>query len=275
MKCLAFFANGKVLKANGSYQCINKISKGDHVINMYGKPVRVRRVIASESKDIVHFKSDLWYDKSSLKCTGDQQFLMSNERSVFLPNKIDWMLPHGFHIDSIYQSQQLGFIFGAFLRVGYVRNDKRVCFHCDTSQVCIVNKIKTIVNKLFDEQPTNNSSQHWHTLVYNNEYLYKLFLEFSCEPNKCLPEKYYCTDKEFALGLLTGLICTGTQGQPPILPNEKVFEGLYWSALSSNTPSLRGEFHWQKNTDDLETVWSLDVECTTKTFIINNIVAKL
>jgi hypothetical protein len=316
MICHAYLTNGKVLKSNGTYTDISKIQKGDKVINIYGKAVNVRSVIKNhvQRKGLIHIKNDSWNKLSILKCTEDQRILIWDDREkrpswiqadyiqtleteidspkILFPTKIRWDLPNHFEYKvtndvTLSSSESLGFLFGAFMRVGFIRLDNQtVRFHCDTSTQIVTKKIMESVQMLFGILPEERKKVNVFDMTFKNELMYKVFEEFGESAEKCLPEKYRCTDNDYVQGILNGIIYSGTLGQPEMSGQPKVYETLYWAAITSNKPLSYGQLvrkyqnkdfltgriskhNYSRDTTDM---YTLDVECDTGTFIVNNIV---
>ena len=120
-----FTENTRVLMANGTYKNINKIYKGDYVINMLGKPVKVLHVVNKGFRNVLMLKiknnykntyvtydhnyfvgistishttesSDISYSAEwrPIRDSLDNKHIMS-----LMPKKISWSIPESFTID--------------------------------------------------------------------------------------------------------------------------------------------------------------------------------
>jgi hypothetical protein len=315
MKCIAQISHGKVLKSNGTYKELSKLQKGDRVLNMYGKPIKVLNLIErrnDKNVGIVTIKHDNFF--KNFTCTEHQEILTWNDRykkaewvladyfrdddsqHVILPTTFSWDLPESFKYqilgDTILTpSFDLGFLFGVYMRVGYITYTKEtVRFHCDTLSVQIIEDVINISKRLFNTkvQKVQEPDRFISHIDFENNIMYDIFTEFGEDSAKHLPNKYYCTDKEYVLGLNMGIMYAGSNGNPPLRNLEKVHETLYWSSLVSKKPLSYGQLIKKyKNIEfltgrtalysynrGLDSIWTLDVDCPTGTYIVNNLIVR-
>lgn len=310
MICCAMFQTGKVLKANGTYDKINNIKAGDYVMNMYGKPVKVRKVVerkTSNRQTLLEIKHDNWYKPTC--CLEFQNILawdhinktpfwvqadfLNNDDStnLVIPADMQWTLRDSFDgkdCASLSPSYELGFIFGVYLRLGYLTNKCDVNFHCETCSKDIIKMIEVACDKLFKAKVMYGSTTFISDIKCNDEMLYDIFQEFSNGISKYLPEKYMCSDKEYLQGLNHGIVFSGVQGCPSLKSNPRVYEILYWTSLTLKKPINYGQLMRKFRGVELLTgkgrvysikrgfynMYTLDVECDTGSFIVDNIVVR-
>jgi hypothetical protein len=316
MKCIAQISSARVLKSNGIYKDISKIQRGESIINMYGKSVKVRDVIErknDKNTGIVTIKHDNFF--KNLVCTENLQILTWNEKKhdvewvvadyfrndiphyVILPTKFDWDLPESFKYsiqgDTILSpSFGLGFLFGVYLRVGYLTqtSSRTIRFHCETLNVQFIEDIINICKKIFGAKvhKRQNPDDFLSHIDFDNNIMYDIFSDFGEDADRHLPHKYYCTDKDYTLGISTGIMYSGMNGIPYLHNRERVLETLYWSSLIANKPINYGQLvRKYRNIEFLtgrstlysydrgrDSIWTIEVDCPTGTHIVNNLIVR-
>jgi hypothetical protein len=309
MRCIAQITDGKVLKSNGVYQKLSTLKPGDHVMNMYGKPVVVKNVIhkGKQHSSVLDLKSDNWY--TPLKCSEELNILTWDmrerkpkwlqaeyvqteiEQFALLPTQMSWELPATYNITVsngkvITPSNELGFLIGAYLRIGYQKDVNVIGFHCDTSKKIIADTIIANIKDIFGVDPKYRRGTFTFDLDFDSEELYNIFEKF--RDNKSFPEAYYCLDKMYIQGINDGMVFSGTLGNPSLHVNPQLFEVMYWSSLTTGRPLNYGQlkrmyknvpfttsrttlYNYNRYINDK---WILDVECETGSFIINNMIVR-
>ena len=306
----------KVLKSNGVYTRVQDIRVGDLVLNMYGKPVkisRVQQVNINMSHSFINIKHNNWFNVSQLldetnvltwnKARRTAEWIQANyfstcNESIFvLPSKIDWTLPETFSLtykqNFINPSYGLGFLFGAYLRVGYQRDmynlaDKTTNFHCDTSKKEIINSIKHYSKSIFDVDAINKKQTFIIDLNFQDDDFTDFFDMLNINSSKKrLPLYYLCNNKEYITGIHDGIRFSGTEGHPGI-HDQYLKELLYWTFLYLEKPFSYGQLQQTFNNYKFMTtrailhsidrkpniIFKFDVDCPTGSFIMNNMVIR-
>lgn len=304
---MAVISQGKVLKSNGTYQEISTIKKGDSVMNMYGKPVRVRNLIEKKNSSnipILKLKHDNWFTTTT--CSEYQQILTWDNRErvpkwvqadyfsseeqpiTLLPSRMDWSLPDNFNIETnfctLQSSKELGFLFGAYMRIGYQKNVGTIGFHCDTSKQAVGLMVVECIKKLFNVDPQYRRGAFTYDIDFENDVLYNIFSDLM---DKKLPDKYHCKNKDFIEGVNQGIMYSGHLGQLGV-SNTNIYETLYWTSLCLGKPVNTGQlvrkyrgipfltsfgrlFKFDRIKIDS---WTLDVDCETGSFIVDNLIVR-
>ena len=307
MKCLACISDGKVLKSNGIYQHVSHIRKGDKLFNMYGKSVTVRNVQYTQGVVLptIDIKHDCWF--STLQCTegieiltwdntkklprwvqGDYFGEIEHQQTIILPTNLEWELPlklNGVLMPSNDdKNYPLGFLIGAYLRIGYQKQRGVIGFHCDTGKKAVEKYIVSYMSYLFGVEPKYRRGTFTIDVDFECSALYEMFSEFTC---KGVPSQYIYQNTDYIQGINDGLVFSGTNGYPTP-ENTNVFEVLYWSSLFLGKPLHFGQLAHKYNNVSFLTgranlhsyqrqktdLWKIDVDCISGTFIVNNMVVR-
>lgn len=307
MKCVACVFEGKVLTSNGRYQHVSRVIKGDKLFNMYGKPVTVKSVQHKQDVvvPVISIKHDCWF--SVLECTENTEILtwdpscrlpkwvqadyfgdVNNQQTILLPTRLEWTSPSKLACfpaaTGVQGYYKLGFLIGAYLRIGYQKQQGVIGFHCDTSKKEIEDNIIDFVEQLFGASPKYRRGTFTFDLDFECDALYEMFSEFV---GKGLPAQYLCKNVDYINGINDGIIFSGSIGHPT-LTNTNVFEVLYWSSLSlgkplhfgqlahkiQNVPFITGRANLYAYQRQKRDVWNIDVDCKTGSYVVNNLVVR-
>lgn len=304
--------NGSILKSNGTYRHISTIKPGDYVINMKGKPVKVVKNVQVKHKrrtELIKYNHTNHYD--SLWSMPGKQVLLWNEHgldhcmwqdvlklfeggkisiqpSVVVPAEIDWDMPetfvHNFGKYELKPSHALGYLFGTFLRVGGINKYRGTTFDCASQSTLIKERIVKFGEDVFGVPPMwielSNQEHDLSELVYKDDDIYDIFDNFVMNDNSTtFPLLFRCKNKLYLKGIAEGLSLT--QYVPYSI---MAMETKY---ITMNGLLKRFQRTWNENNYFLAKVtidicamkedvscWELDVDCTTKSFVINNMVVK-
>ncbi len=151
-------------------------------------------------------------------------------QDVFLlPNKIEFEIPNDFTINledfSIKKeflvryktvakpSYNLGYIFGTFLgdgsaRVMEYKKSKRgaVTWAFGLNELDIAQKLSKALSEVFGVSGTIQARKNTIIVSLYSKQIAHLLIEFDKHENKSLPEKYWCNDKNYHMGLWDGLM---------------------------------------------------------------------
>jgi len=306
----------KVLKSNGTYKSINDIKTGDRIMNMHGKPVRVRNIEkrkANHRTILINIKHDNWFsnivlgEEANILIWNNEQkkpnwiqagnFSSEYEHVTLLPTQMNWDIPEIMKINyknmCLTPSYELGFLVGAYLRLGYQREAydksfKTINFHCDTSSKNTVDAIRAYMKLIFGVEAINKSQTYFFDLHFDDSDVIKFFGRLHTGGSrKKLPHKMMCNDLNYVQGLNSGIMFSGTDGHPKITDND-TREILYWTSLLLGKPlnygqlkrsylgkeylTARSVLHAvEKSMTDLSFI---DVECDTGSYILNNLIVR-
>ena len=236
--------NSKIMMDNGQYKSIATLQKGDKLRSFSGAPSTVSSVSkkrTSVSEELITLKHDGWYSTSSV--SGEQEVLMfdthvkkplwirASEADYFsdsyvLPRKsYDPDRQSNFHC-----SFELGFLVGAFLRIGGLHNFPEVSFVYNR-QSNIEDLLKKYSSNLYKVTPVVRHMERGTKMSFMNKYMWNTFSNLGLYEDRTLPDMLLKSGHEFASGLNIGLVKSGFQGVPPIGPS--IYEMLYWSSFNS------------------------------------------
>jgi hypothetical protein len=299
MKCVAQISNGKVLTNRGYYKDISRIRKGEFVLNMYGKPVSVKNVIKRNGTDLTALHHCWWHD--TVIMSKKQELLMWNKdtkdtswcpiglmseidelhKYFTMPSQVEFDNNDTFTNTNLSPSYRLGYLFGIYLNIGYTKDSQTVGFDLSKTKPFMSKIIHEYLKNLFNITPTFTNER---VIECNHCNLFDIFIEFRGSYHSYLPEKYWCKEKDFLKGLCNGIEISKHEFERKIYPNEV----SYWAALES------GDFinlienkilsrHKHHIIGDIQYVidcimdaplYSLDVDCPTKSYIVSNMIIK-
>lgn len=234
----------KILMDNGRYKPVDALKPGDAVRSFNGPSGTVKSVIkrtTAMSEELVTLKHDGWYAPSC--CIGEQEVLMYDpyvkqpfwiracEADYFsdqfvLPRKVyDPDQRSNFHC-----SFELGFLMGAFLRIGGLHNFPEVCFVYNR-QSNIEELLRKYSSMLYKTVPVVRHLEKGTKMSFMNKYMWNTFSNLGLYDERTVPDLFMKSGHEFASGFNIGLVKSGFQGVPPIGPS--MYEALYWSSLNS------------------------------------------
>jgi hypothetical protein len=286
---------------NGRYKSVAKLQPGDKLRAFDGPPSVVKLVEkkkTSFSDEIVTIKHDGWYLTTS--CCSDQEILMFDPyvKKLFwtqvgeagyysemftLPPKIKATKDE---TDSSFQCAfELGFLMGAFLRIGGLNNFPEVTFvYNKKSQIEAL--LKKYTGELYRTTPIIREGETTNKMSFMNKYMWNMFSNVGVYEWRTLPDVFLRSDKLFAAGVNIGLIKSGFQGVPQI--GSSMYEILYWSALNSDQMLCYSQKSVEYENQTYETcfghvyltnrglfdVYNVELEANT-TFIANNLVMRI
>lgn len=294
--------NACVLKSNGTYIHVSHLRKGDYVMDRHGKAsmvlsVKQRRTL--QGTDAMSMKHPLWYDQ--MICSTDTQLLAwKNEwvsyeslgRYLMVPTTYDWDMQDNFTFKadtcSIVPSYEIGYLFGAFLRVGSINKYRGIVFHCPGNKHFFVQTILAHGATVFPNAKSKlfpRSNGNYDVCLSGADSIFETFEEFATPTTyyKC-PRMFYCKDKEYVRGLAAGLIESSMFVKTaPSHPH--VLEMMYWAGLTSQrtlhySVVMRDTFACykpfvlpcSKYSVDFRPLY--DVETESGTYIANNTIVK-
>jgi IMP dehydrogenase/GMP reductase len=198
-----------------------------------------------------------------------------NKEKMFclMPNRFEWKLAADFTIDlsaylvrgvcdtdeittsgngkiktqfkrTLHSSYKLGYLFGTFLGDGcshvgiHRKSEKGTCkWHFGHDEMDIANRVRDYVYDLMSYECSIVIRRNRIDVCCYNKCISKMFFEFNKRDKKQLPEKYYCTNKEYIKGLLDGLV--DSDGSIELINDNKI------SNVFTNTSQYLIElFYW-------------------------------
>jgi len=237
--------------ANGRYRDVSSLLIGEHVYTGTGVPKRVldiARKKTSISDDIVTIKHNGWYDVTV--CNGNTKVLMfdsySKKPSWMFANTIASSSKEYFTLPCKQKSEhakidfayELGFIIGAYLRIGGLRNFPEIRFVYDAGSD-IGNLITKYVATVYKCHPVTNTFGHRIQLAFFNKYLWNKLSGCGTFAERKIPTVLMQETIEFTSGVNCGIVKSGHTGLPRL--SKSVYEMLYWSSLHSYTPMCYGQ----------------------------------
>jgi hypothetical protein len=146
-------------------------------------------------------------------------------------------------------SYELGYVYGAYMRVGSLRSFPQCVFVYDVhSSSTSVEELKRCVSEHFRAQPVTRMRGHLVQLTYHSQSMYNALS--TCSSASARGIKYlshvHGYGKAFNLGLAKGIITSGYAGLPRSDPS--VTETLYVASLAAGLPiSHRHTFETAKD----------------------------
>lgn len=164
--------------------------------------------------------------------------IQDTEKSVLLfPRNIEFDIPSSFSVDTseyffarrnmygnieapiITPSYDLGYIFGTFLGDGNAkystsyrkgtgnRNSSGVLsWYFGLAEQEIAEKLQKAIKNTFKVDAKIQKTSNMVKVLVHNNWIVRLFLEFGKRKSKNLPEKFYCLNPEYLLGIKDGLV---------------------------------------------------------------------
>lgn len=310
--------NGTVLKSNGTYKHISLIRPGEYLVNEKGRPVRV----VSNKRHRIRWKTDLlslyhkhWYEP--LLCIDKYKVLTWDIKDTsglwqhtadikpnsgtlsMMPLIIDWDMPttfqHKFGKYVLEPSYELGYMFGAFVRCGFINKYKGAGFMCSIKQQFLIDKLIECGNNVFGHSPMFVSlsfgNQEISQVSYHDDDICDVFEELiapSSHINR-LPLLYHCKNYDYVRGLSDGLVQSGMLNKTYIssLHSQTLYETMCWTTFTKHKGVHYGGIinRWDSNmflsdlldvkhltTKQTEYFYELEVDCDSQSFVINNMV---
>jgi hypothetical protein len=265
MICLAaLHYSSRILKANGTYESVKNVKVNDYVMNMNGKPVKIKKIYREkeQTRVLTTIKSEQWYARSKFS---DDQLIMtldekddltwgtiSTNKRCLLPKSYLWKLSNNFspieYKDSVLEpSFKLGFFLGCFLRTGVMKKlemEKKtdntsipdVSFYCMHYQNEVMTEIKDIASNILQSKVVHTEREMIHDIDIYDDDLYNLLEEFGFATTRYLPPAYYCTNIDFIKGLNRGIVLSGHHGEPIMNNMPMVYEAFFWTFMSLEKP---------------------------------------
>jgi IMP dehydrogenase/GMP reductase len=293
--------------ADGTYRKIENIQEGDYVINMDGKPVKVKAKMDKGERNIVTVSSGklagtkitpdhkiLTLDVNTVKTNWIEISNVTGSHLLVTPNNIQWNLQDAFIIDIRTLDKTIALI-ADNMKSDFIRSDFNIGFIFGqylSGQYQILSDIN--IRKLFTPILTEKyKSDHYIArckLIFDK--IFSRFLDGK------LPPEFKCTDKNYINGMINGmnlmddnnididgqLICTSS--------NNNVLDVFEWCCLSLNKAYIKfnnnliivmkdnvkttNYIHYPlgeiKDIGDTCKVWDIEVDCPTHSFIAEGIV---
>ena len=192
----------------------------------------------------------------------------------------------------------LGLIFGLYAGYGSVNKDM-VEFRFGPNED-LVEQVTDLLDTLFDAVATIKKDEYCYRVQSESEHLVGLFNDFGSKINRHIPRSYWATDDEYVRGLFDGLVEFDPENNKSrYIPITKdMAEVFLWTCsllgltFENDTPPLNSSHikvfplfvrHEQEdsylgkvtNISEAETEcsgWNLEVDCSTNSFIVNNLV---
>jgi hypothetical protein len=267
----------KVLLENGFYKPIHNVLVGDKLMGMRGEPITVKKIHIhkNEKRDlIVNIKHDNWHETVPLK--SDSEVLVWNrnkrtpywiqsefyteeqEQMLIMPLNMKWTIPNETQIKidektststsrmPIKPSYHLGFIFGAYMKIGNIVDDT-VTFHCDTTSIETIRTLCNYMKKVFGDiiKEHKTTTTYYHDVFYTDStnFVKNIFLKFKIGDKK-FPVEYLCDDFEYIKGIHFGMMLTGRNSHHNF-ESISVKELTYWTSYVLGKPAQFGQvkFH--------------------------------
>lgn len=274
--------------------------------------------------------------KTNTKLKWKQIGNIENEKMfTLMPNKFEWTLSENFTIDLaeynktdiitddtietcgnlgrikfkryITSNYKLGYVFGTYLGNGHKITSDSCHWSFNLDERDITNKVKDYIKELLDYECTISIKDEkvLNVNCHNKCFTY-LLNEFG---NKQLPNKYYCTNKEYIKGLYDGLIDSdgfieyneyGSLIKSFANTSEYLIELFNWCCMNLNISfssrkmkginqdNLQQGYNVKIHTSnryikdyvyskvlstelyDTQETWDIEVDCDTHSFIANN-----
>ena len=211
-----FKGDTRILMANGKYKNISKITPGDYVINKYGQPVRVHKLINRGIKNLITIKTNSWYNETEVskdhkywtndyntckwKSLDTVDYITENTSMPFI---INWRLPKNFkfYINNVYKNSKnsrfisrdissnynLGYIFSSFISCGFIDYEFHYVYWKFKFNNNNYSSIKNIIKKLHEKilfifgvncEIVKNEKNKLFTLKCNDNILTNVFYDF-------------------------------------------------------------------------------------------------
>lgn len=222
-----------------------------------------------------------WVDAEALDDASEQDIVPLN--TFVLPPKVDPSPLSERQTILSALTYELGFVFGAFMRVGSLRAFPESRFVFDSRSTRCVAEVQRCVAKVFKAAPIMTQRGHYITLTFMSRYMYNIFTSFGTINDRNVPATFRKPVPEFASGLSAGLVTSGHAGLPRL--TQSLHETLYFCSLASDKPLCYGQLEYvEENThqracfgrvvasesaqmtycdDPDNVVFSLDLEATT------------
>lgn len=298
----------KVLQSNGLWNPLHQVRIGDKVMNMYGNPVAVSGIKTfkvKQNSSLINIKHDNWYanvvvkDDTEILVWNTQEkhpqwiqadyYSLNHEQTLLMPLRMKWELPPSFDIayknNIIKPTYYLGFILGAFLKVGF-QHHHMTCFHADTSSKEFVRTIREYIEHIFGIHVDNGGATYFFDIQYNDQDFYRVFECFG-QYNKTFPVEYLCSDLDYIQGIHFGMLSAGNN-QHELHRTPQLNELFYWTSHIMGKAASYGQFKFRYQGEDVlasrSTLFnverrpvelvSLETECPSQTYILNNIIVR-
>jgi hypothetical protein len=298
----AFRPDTRFLKSDGSYRGIKHLVPGDRLINVFGKPVRVASVRKLQNrgggaKTVMYIANDMWHTPTAM-CE-HQEVLVWHARDLDPSwtqadsfgdgSETRMVLPLGVSLDAtdrmtgdVKPDEELGFLMGAYLRIGFSSATGFVGFHCETTPIATTKTIVSSILRVFGVAPSAPLSTFVYTVEFEDSVMFDVFSSFKRDPTT------FSTDAGFIRGVSTGInYCASLAcGHPKFPP--WLIEVLYWASFTNHAPLKPGQVvrtHKRRpvmtgratlfKLDRVVTDWwSLAVDCPTHSAIAENAVVR-
>lgn len=309
---MATTMTSKILMGNGTYKPIHSVLVGDKVMGMHGRPTMVKKVNIHKNEErsiVINVKHDSWYNAIPLKADTEvlvwnrhtrspywiqsEYYTEEKEQTLLMPLDMKWSEHFTSEItfasQKIEPSYHLGFIFGAYMKIGNIIDDT-VSFHCDNTSVDIVQSIRKYMKHVFGDQinETMTTSTYYHDVYYTDSQnqLNDIFLKFK-KGDKKFPHEYIYNDFEYIKGIHFGMMLTGTNNHHNF-ESVAVKEFSYWTSYVLGKPSRFGQmkfYHEGVNIMGTRSslfgldrkkvnLMSLQVDCKDDAYIVGNMIVR-
>lgn len=259
-------------------------------MNMYGKPVQVTRKLVGVSKNVVSVVSNNWYEPTTVRsdvkvltaatAAGGLDWRTVGELDntyVALPNVPTWDAFPSFDLSfqdlQLTPSYELGFIFGCFVRLGIVQEFPRTTLLSSTCKEFVRQRLYEYSHHALGCVPTCQESGD---MEYEDSAIWDVFNSFKqCE------SMVRCNHTKFIEGIHDGILFSGMSSSAPRLESDAAYELLYWATITlgrahnfsqvvaNNYISSSARVHEM----DLDMpVTTLEVDCESKSYVMNNFV---
>lgn len=145
---------------------------------------------------------------------------------ALMPKNISFDLQDTFNVDGLVPTYELGYVFGTFLGDGNAQSGEyyipsrgrkqkqgRCCWYFGKEEKDIANKLSSCVLKALGEEAKIKEQKNTTNVYLFRKRFADLFAEFGKKTNKHLPEKFWCSNKEYLSGIYDGLMDSdGTTG---------------------------------------------------------------
>jgi hypothetical protein len=136
---------------------------------------------------------------------------------------------------------EMGFLVGAFMRVGGLRNFPEMTFTL-YNPMGLENTIAKCGMSIFNAASTKHTIDHTTIIVFYDKYMWNVFSSYGVYEEREIPDVLIqgWDSADFASGFYDGLVKTGSGGVPRI--SDEMYHKLYWASLHSSRSMCHGQF---------------------------------